>query len=303
MLLLTRSQIHKTILHRNVMLHLPSTVTSLCTHSVAGLQYGLLSNCRQVHIQMLIDNTKQMPLRNLHILCSAPVTWIDVISTNSTCLYLLVPYVRTLSPAEIKGWTHKQGAPVVSNWQGKTELFGGKRVPVPPCRPQTPRTLACDWTPASAVTRWRQTTRAVPRPDTLILNAIARHASHRSVTRLNTTKNLNYLQDRQCTYNVTLRRVRESLLQWNSKTYSIFCCMCECVRACSSACVHVALIIQHATRMLHIVTCFGAPLAPSHFSILSHKGRNFRKKLTECEMRVLICSTVLSGTFLILRRI
>jgi hypothetical protein len=42
-------------------------------------------------------------------------------------------------------------------------------------------------------------------------------------------------QDRQCTYNVTKRRVRESLLQWKSNKYYIFACVCAClcvVRAC-----------------------------------------------------------------------
>jgi hypothetical protein len=57
-------------------------------------------------------------------------------------------------------------------------------------------------------------------------------------------------------------------------------CVCACVlcacgyphtwaRAC--AYVHVALLIQHATRMRHIVTSFVAPLAPPYFSTLSHK--------------------------------
>jgi hypothetical protein len=40
------------------------------------------------------------------------------------------------------------------------------------------------------------------------------------------------------------------------------------------ACVHVALLIQHATRMRHVVTSFAAPLAPP----LSHKRRNFLEK-------------------------
>jgi hypothetical protein len=64
-----------------------------------------------------------------------------------------------------------------------------------------------------------------------------------------------------------------------------------CVRACVCVCVWggaqtlgrvhvrapVALIIQHATRMRHIVLSFVASLAPSNFSTLSHKAHNFRK--------------------------
>ena len=41
----------------------------------------------------------------------------------------------------------------------------------------------------------------------------------------------------------------------------------------------VALLIQHATRMCHIVTSFVAPLAPPYFSTLSHKRHDFRKKI------------------------
>jgi hypothetical protein len=40
---------------------------------------------------------------------------------------------------------------------------------------------------------------------------------------------------------------------------------------------HVALFIQHATRMRHIVTSFAVPLAP-YFSTLSHKRHYFRGK-------------------------
>ena len=48
-------------------------------------------------------------------------------------------------------------------------------------------------------------------------------------------------QDRQCTYNVTLRRVRELLLPWKSNEYYIFVCVCVWVpgrlgvRECSLA--------------------------------------------------------------------
>ena len=73
--------------------------------------------------------------------------------------------------------------------------------------------------------------------------------------------------------------------------------------ACACAYVHVALLIQYATRMRHIVTSFVVPLAPPYFSTLSDKWHDFQKEVTEHEMCVFIFSTILSKTFLILRRI
>jgi hypothetical protein len=72
-------------------------------------------------------------------------------------------------------------------------------------------------------------------------------------------------QDTQCTYNVTWRRIRESLLQSKRNKYYIFVCACVCARVrvpgrvgvCT--CVHVVLLIQHAIRMRHIVTSLVAP--------------------------------------------
>jgi hypothetical protein len=56
-------------------------------------------------------------------------------------------------------------------------------------------------------------------------------------------------------------------------------------------CVHVALLIQHATRMRHILTSFVAPLAPQYFSALSHKQRDFREKVMGNKTCVLIFFT------------
>ena len=73
-----------------------------------------------------------------------------------------------------------------------------------------------------------------------------------------------------------------------------------CVRACMSVpwcvgmcmrCARVALLIQHARRTRHTVTSFVAPLAPTHFLTLSHKRHDFRKKVIEHKMCVLIFST------------
>jgi hypothetical protein len=51
------------------------------------------------------------------------------------------------------------------------------------------------------------------------------------------------------------------------------------------------MFIQQATRMRHIVTSFVAHLAPSHFSTLSHKRRDYRKKVIEHKMCGLMFST------------
>ena len=76
-------------------------------------------------------------------------------------------------------------------------------------------------------------------------------------------------------------------------------CVCVCVcgagssgaSTCAYAWLHVVFLIQHATRMRHIVTSFVASLAAPHFSTLSHKRHDFRKKVIEHRMCVFIFST------------
>jgi hypothetical protein len=128
-------------------------------------------------------------------------------------------------------------------------------------------------------------------------------------------RKVKHKQDRQCTYNVTLRRVHEPIVAVNSNKYYILVCVCmltqACVRACgytnawACACayVHIALLIQHATRRRHIVTSFVAPPSPKHSSHYLINGAIFGKKsywIWNVCFHVLYNS---SKTFLIQRRI
>ena len=63
------------------------------------------------------------------------------------------------------------------------------------------------------------------------------------------------------------------------------------LRVGDRACARVALLIQHATRMRHIVTSFVAPLAAPYFSTLSHTRHDFRGKGTEHKMYVFVFHT------------
>jgi hypothetical protein len=61
--------------------------------------------------------------------------------------------------------------------------------------------------------------------------------------------------------------------------------------ACACAYMNIALLIQHATRMRHIVMSFVAPRSPLFCSTLSHKHYDFRKKVIQHKMCVFIFST------------
>ena len=91
-------------------------------------------------------------------------------------------------------------------------------------------------------------------------------------------------QDSQCKHNATLVVVEKL------KVLRISVCVCPGALAC--ACARVALLIQHATRMRHIV--IAASLAPSHFSTLSHKRRDFRRNVMGHKM----CTSIFSKTFI-----
>jgi hypothetical protein len=79
---------------------------------------------------------------------------------------------------------------------------------------------------------------------------------------------------------VTMRRVRESLLLQKRKKYYLLVCLCVRVcafvylgsweLACACAYAHVAFLIQHATRMRHTVTSFVVPpVSITFFDIVS----------------------------------
>ena len=110
-------------------------------------------------------------------------------------------------------------------------------------------------------------------------------------------------QDRQCACNVTLRRVRVSLLPWKSNKYYIFVCVCVCARARALSCVTRTRGCCMCARacILAYPACKGyAPYcdvicdtsrSTIHFSILHHKRHDLKKKV-EDKMCLLIFSTI-----------
>jgi len=81
------------------------------------------------------------------------------------------------------------------------------------------------------------------------------------------------------------------------------CCSGKAISIAYSECVFVALCIQYAVRMRRIILSSVASLAVQYFCTLSHKDTIFKKRIVENEKCILIFSTILSETFLILRRI
>ena len=105
------------------------------------------------------------------------------------------------------------------------------------------------------------------------------------------TRNVNFKQDRQCTYKVTLRRL----------SCNHFCSRKPiCITYCE--CVFVALRIQHAMRMCHIVFC-GLPGSTLFFYIILQTTRFSKKnKLLSIKCVSWFSLQRLSETFLILRK-
>jgi hypothetical protein len=83
------------------------------------------------------------------------------------------------------------------------------------------------------------------------------------------------------TYNVTLKRVNETIVVGESNTYYI----CVSARACARACVGARARTCASARvaLLSIMSSAGAvlpasSLAPPYFSTLSHKRHDFREE-------------------------
>jgi hypothetical protein len=79
-----------------------------------------------------------------------------------------------------------------------------------------------------------------------------------------------FQQDRHCTYKRN-NEVRSSNHFCRGKAISITYCEC----------VSVALVIQHAKRMSHIILSSEACPAVQYFPTLSHKRQDFRKTVIE----------------------
>ena len=70
-----------------------------------------------------------------------------------------------------------------------------------------------------------------------------------------------------------------------------YCCRGRVISVTYSVCVSAALDIQQVMRMRHNILSSVARPALSYFSTLSHKRYDFREKVTENKMCVLIFST------------
>ena len=91
-------------------------------------------------------------------------------------------------------------------------------------------------------------------------------------------------RDRKTSLEKRRRRLKNNITR-EAITYGVnvearsrnHCCHGEAIPVTCSECVSVALIIQHAVRMPHIVSSV-ACLAVQYFHTSSHTGRDIKKK-------------------------
>jgi len=107
------------------------------------------------------------------------------------------------------------------------------------------------------------------------------------------------------TRSVVIQKTRNVRImqQWSGSCNH--CCSGEgtSVTCCECMCVFVALGIQHAMCIHLIISSSVACPALQHFSTLSHKGHNLKKKLLDINCVFWFPLQLLSETFLVLRRL
>jgi hypothetical protein len=83
-------------------------------------------------------------------------------------------------------------------------------------------------------------------------------------------------------------------VQHDTEAHSYHRCSRKAISVTYSDCVFIALGIQHKMHLRHIVIC-GLSGSAMCVHIISQTVRfsKEKKKVTECKMRVLICSTTL----------
>jgi hypothetical protein len=129
-----------------------------------------------------------------------------------------------------------------------------------------------------------------------------------SYTKFHTPESSNNKHGRQCTCNVTLRRVRKSLLPWKSNKYYLLICVCVRARATGSVgvCIRVrAYSLAYPAHNTYAPYC-DIINGPWRRHICRHyliKSTIFGKKLMNIKCVFWFSLQLFSRTFLVLRRI